>query len=109
LAAHLAEAESLELSDNRLVIAVPADDTWLEDSLQRESNRKALEEAIAQVWGEGVTWSLESSGKPSAPTARSQGGATEDDIMSDPGVQAVLELFGGTVETGEANQEDDKS
>jgi len=109
LAAHLAEAESLELSDNRLVIAVPADDTWLEDSLQRDSNRKALEEAIVQVWGEGVTWSLKSSGKPSAPTARSQGGATEDDIMSDPGVQAVLELFGGTVETGEANQEDDKS
>jgi len=110
LAAHLAEAKSLRLQGGRLEIAVPADDTWLANSLEREANRDALKESIAAVWGDGVTWTLVSTGEDSVQSQKSNTPLdTQDDIMTDPEVQTVLELFGGTVETTASNQEDEQA
>ena len=110
LAAHLAQARSVRVLDGRLEIAVPADDTWLANSLERETNRTALKESIAAVWKEDLAWTLVSTGENSVQAQKTTTQQDmQEDIMSDPEVQTVLELFGGTVETHASDQEDEQA
>lgn len=103
LAAHLSEAQGLELVDGRLTILAPPGDTWLENTLRRKSNAKLLEDAIRAVWGPGVTWKLAAGSAVPAPTSDEP--AEEDPgldkALEDPRVQTVLDIFGGSVESVE--------
>jgi DNA polymerase-3 subunit gamma/tau len=108
LAAHLSEAERLVYEDGRLSIHAPPGDPWLDRALRREGSRKALDEAVAAVWGTAARWELvEGTGEPVAeaggedePPARGNGEAAAE-VADDPAVQTMLELFQGRVEAVE--------
>ena len=104
LAAHLSEAQGLELEDGVLTIYAPPGDTWLETTLQRASNAAILEDAIRAVWGPGLSWRLApGSGKPAVEKLVDK--PVEDPrveaALEDPRVQTVLDIFGGSVESVE--------
>ena len=104
LAAHLSEAQGLELVDGRLTILAPPGDKWLENTLRRKSNAKLLENAIHAVWGPGITWRLATGSvvpepERAEPTEEKSSGL--DEALEDPRVQTVLDIFGGSVESVE--------
>lgn len=101
LAAHLREAQEIRLVDGKLKIFALPNDAWLNTaSLQRPSNRTALEDAIVASFGDGVDWKVVESDAPPAPPAT--GAAPEmDEVTQDPRVQKVLDIFGGQVEAVE--------
>jgi DNA polymerase-3 subunit gamma/tau len=103
-AALLSEADIL-LSDGELRIAVPAEDSLLESRLQQAVYRQVVEEAIAAVWGPGLTWrTVRAAPKPKPEAAASSAGADgapAERVAENPQVQAVLDIFGGKVETVE--------
>ncbi len=101
LAAHLREAVRLEFRDGRLWIHAPAGDDWLNGrTLRRESNRRALDDALRTVWGEGAHWKLvESAEMRTASAGAAPEDAAADSILRDPRVQTVLDIFGGRVES----------
>jgi hypothetical protein len=134
LAAHLDAAEDLVFTEGRLTIYAPPGDSWLAIALERPANRSAVDEAIAAVWGPGVTWSV-AEGKGVARRSGGNGGAVgnlrsgdpaghagsadstdpndpngpngpanRSDLIHDPTVQTVLELFGGTVASVERRE-----
>lgn len=103
LAAHLTEAQGLELTDGRLTILAPPGDTWLQHTLERKSNAKLLEDAILAVWGPGVTWRL-AAGSAVSETESAAPEPESPDLeaaLDDPRVQTVLDIFGGSVESVE--------
>jgi DNA polymerase-3 subunit gamma/tau len=104
LAAHLVEAENLFMSEGVLTIFSPPGDTWLRETLNRPTNIKLLEDALAAVWGPGVEWRLrEGSGRLAAakdPDGRANGSPPDlEEALEDPRVQTVLDIFGGSVES----------
>ena len=104
LAAHLSEAQALEIENGVLTIYTPPGDTWLEDTLSRPSNVKLLEGALHAVWGPGITWKLAPGSAEAAVEPEEQPAATDrkiDDALEDPRVQTVLDIFGGSVESVE--------
>jgi DNA polymerase-3 subunit gamma/tau len=111
LAAHLKEALDLVLADGVLEIHIRAGSSWLSTRLAKETNKKALEAALADTVGADARWRLiESSAPPKKespatppedPAGNEQASATDN-----PTVQAVLDIFGGTVEP--VDQENDK-
>jgi DNA polymerase-3 subunit gamma/tau len=96
LAAHLSGAHRLQFIDGELRIEAPAGDTWLRDRLSRESNRTVLEESLASTWGPDAHWRL------LEPTDTPQPDRATDETspgLEDPRVQAVLDIFGGSVQS----------
>ncbi len=106
-AALLSEAD-ISLSERELLIAVPAEDSLLESRLQQAVYRQVVEEAIAAVCGPGITWrTVRAAPKPKPEAAAASGGAggaagaAAERVAENPQVQAVLDIFGGKVETVE--------
>jgi len=111
-AALLSEAD-ISLSERELLIAVPAEDSLLESRLQQAAYRQVVEEAIAAVWGPGMTWrtvraaprpkpeSAASSASSASGGAGGAAGTAAERVAENPQVQAVLDIFGGKVETVE--------
>lgn len=99
LAAHLSEAQALSFADGKLDIVTPPGDTWLSQRLASPSNRAVLEEALATVFGAGAGWQL-STGEAQAakPAASVTAAPTESPAQEHPGVQTLLDIFGGTIE-----------
>ncbi|MEO1084694.1 MAG: DNA polymerase III subunit gamma/tau, partial [Acidobacteriota bacterium] len=58
LAAHL-ERAGLRFDRRCLLIAAPAGDSLFTKAIGRPTNVETLREALAQVWGEGVTWKID--------------------------------------------------
>jgi hypothetical protein len=86
----------LQFIDGELRIEAPAGDTWLRDRLSRESNRTVLEESLASTWGPDAHWRL------LEPTDTPQPDRANDETspgLEDPRVQAVLDIFGGSVQS----------
>jgi DNA polymerase-3 subunit gamma/tau len=95
LAAHLAAAQGMELVAGELRIYRPPGDGVLAAALERNGNRVALEEALAEVCGPGVRWRL-LDGAAAPPPANAPAPAITA-AAADPSVQAVLDIFGGTI------------
>ncbi len=95
LAAHLEEAQALHVSDGELQIFRRPGDPSLDVALQRPGNRAVLEEALTEVCGPGARWRiLDGVGAP-APAAAPEPALAA--AAADPKVQAVLDIFGGTI------------
>jgi DNA polymerase-3 subunit gamma/tau len=101
LAAHLAAAEGLSFADGELAIVTAPGDTWLSSRLETSSNRAVLEEALAVIWGPGNRWRLVT-GQGTAGREASQAAAPPvslaDPVREHPGVQTILDIFGGRIE-----------
>ncbi|HWN42921.1 MAG TPA: DNA polymerase III subunit gamma/tau [Thermoanaerobaculia bacterium] len=101
LAAYLSDADEIRFEEGRLMIARAPGDTWLESRLTQSANRQIIDEAVAAVWGEGVTWKMvQGDGRKAAEmqaqvSAASAAGAV---VSENPTVQTVLDIFGGRVE-----------
>ena len=100
LAAHLAAAQHLEYTDGELKIIAPNGDTWLRDRLSRKTNIDALERALTETWGREAGWRLkEAQEPPPKPVDETPEPNPTSSAADDPRVQAVLEIFGGSVES----------
>jgi len=99
LAAHLEDAEK-SFAAGRLTIVSPPGDTWLAARLEQASNRAVLEEALAAVWGADATWDLtQGQGLPrGAVSSVPSSIPTVDALPEHPGVQTILDIFGGRIE-----------
>ncbi|HEX7181742.1 MAG TPA: DNA polymerase III subunit gamma/tau [Thermoanaerobaculia bacterium] len=102
-AALLAEAE-LAFVDGELRIAVPPGEGMLESRLQQPSVRKVIEESVAAVWGAGTAWrqvrgEARKKNDEEAPAAAPAQELSR--VAEIPKVQAILDIFGGKVETVE--------
>ncbi len=117
LAAQLEAAQELAFEDGELLVYLPAgrEGEMLQRALERAGNRQAMDEAAARVWGAGVRWRAiagqrrgagsatggntnpPANGPREAGAAPAKGGPGEP--QQHPTVQAVLEIFGGSVQT----------
>ncbi|MBZ0089789.1 MAG: hypothetical protein K8H90_05355, partial [Thermoanaerobaculia bacterium] len=96
LAAHLRQAQRLEVEDGRLVVYHDPGDDWLGPALQRSGNRTTLDSALVEVYGPGTTWTLRD-GEPIADEEEGDG-EVEEPQDHDATVQSVLQIFDGTVD-----------
>jgi DNA polymerase-3 subunit gamma/tau len=99
LAASLAPAR-LRHEDGALVVELPADDPVAAAQLRRASNRELLGAAAAAAFGAGIRLRLVEA--PAAPPAAAAATAEPEPAerssgADDPRVQAVLDIFGGSV------------
>jgi len=102
VAARLAAAR-LRFAAGELEIALAGDDPFAEAQLARASNRELLDAAVVAAFGAGARWRLvASAARPAAaeadgdpPPATRPGPALPPE--ADPRVQAVLDIFGGSV------------
>ncbi len=104
LAAHLSGANSLTYSDGVLKISVPPGDTLLRDRLDQAPNRRVLEEALAATWSTEARWKIVEEDPPE-PEPKSAAAQACEEARMNPRVQAVLEIFGGSVEAVEPLKE----
>jgi DNA polymerase III subunit gamma/tau len=95
LAAHLTEAQALHVDGSELRIYQRPGDGGLAAALQRPGNRSVLDEALAEVCGPGARWRLLDGAGAPAPTTPPTPAVTA--AAADPKVQAVLDIFGGTI------------
>jgi DNA polymerase-3 subunit gamma/tau len=102
VAAHL-EGQKMVFADGELRIYHAPGDTWLRENLQRDANRQALEETIAEVFGPDARFRLLESEAPPAPAASPE---PPPSAAGDPTVQTLLDIFGGTVERVEPRREE---
>lgn len=109
LAAHLQEAVSVAVVDGVLQISARAGDHWLERALRRPNNRSALEAAIEATFGEPVPWKLVAASE-TADTPATTREEPEPEVppaaTEHPTVQAVLDIFGGRVESIEPQEQE---
>ena len=96
LAAHLREAAGLAVEGKKLLIHVEPGDDWLERALIKPSNRNVLQEVLTELLGAGAGWEF-GQGKVPIPEEASEDSQAEE-VVQDPTVQAVLDIFGGKVE-----------
>ena len=100
LAAHLGESQQIVWADGTLEIHSEEGDDWLTaERLDRESNRRVIERALNEVWGEKATWKLVSSPARPAPQTPEPEQQEPSAAASHPRVQAVLDIFDGKVES----------
>ncbi|HEV8240106.1 MAG TPA: DNA polymerase III subunit gamma/tau [Thermoanaerobaculia bacterium] len=97
LAAHLGEAQALHVEGNELHIFRRPGDSSLEAALQRPGNRTVLDEALAEVCGAGARWRILDGDAGVAPAAVETPPPALAAAAADPKVQAVLDIFGGTI------------
>jgi DNA polymerase III subunit gamma/tau len=112
LASHLETAEQLRFEEGELLIYLPANGGLLRAALERPANRESLETMLRALWGSSASWRL-IEGKASAPAPAASrpptvAAATEPAITEHPAVQAVLDIFGGTVTTVEPLARDEE-
>jgi hypothetical protein len=105
LAAQLAHAD-LTVAGNTLEIANGQGDNLVASALARAANRDVLDSAVAAVFGAGARWrprERAAAARPGNGGAGPQGAdpaAAADaapGLVAHPRVQAVLEIFGGSV------------
>ncbi|NLN10073.1 MAG: DNA polymerase III subunit gamma/tau [Acidobacteria bacterium] len=81
-----------------LVLAVGSRQALVANGIQRDSNRRLLDEAVAAAWGPGATWRFETGAEESEPVAAAA--PPPEAVLraaQEPAVQAVLEIFGGEI------------
>jgi DNA polymerase-3 subunit gamma/tau len=105
LAAHLGEAQALRFEGGALVIYQPRGESWLAAALERPGNRGALEEALAEVCGAPL-WRMAEAETAASPTPAPVSAPSLAAVAADPTVQAVLDIFGGTVQAVEPRVEE---
>jgi DNA polymerase-3 subunit gamma/tau len=110
LAGHLRQAESLRFDDGVLHVTVAPDDEILADRLQRPNNRELLDRAVRESFGPDARWRSERGSGTAAPPTPAERPATEPapdaQVQDNPTVQTVLEIFDGTVEGVEDENEE---
>lgn len=109
LAAHLQEAVSVAMADGVLQISARPGDHWLERALRRPNNRSALEAAIEATFGEPLPWKLVAASETAetAATTREEPAPEVPPAATEhPTVQAVLDIFGGRVESIEPQEQE---
>jgi DNA polymerase-3 subunit gamma/tau len=113
LAGHLRQAESLRFEDGMLHVTLASDDDILASRLERPNNRELLDRTVREVFGAEARWRSErGSGTvaqppPKAAEERPTAEASEDaQVQDNPTVQTVLEIFDGTVEGVEDENEE---
>ncbi|MCL4838482.1 MAG: hypothetical protein KJ058_11025, partial [Thermoanaerobaculia bacterium] len=99
LAAQVESGARLRRDGQTLVLAVGAGQALVANGLQRDSNRRLLDEAVAAAWGSGAAWRLEILEEELPALARATAAPPPEvaRVASHPAVQAVLEIFGGEV------------
>ena len=113
LAASLGAAR-LRHADGVLTIELPGDDPLGAKQLERASNRELLGAAAAATFGAGTRLRLVEA-PPAAPgdavaaPAAPSGDETPSPAADDPRVQAVLDIFGGTVATVEPADDEESA
>ena len=107
LAAHLAEAQALRLEGGELRIYQAPGEAWLGAALERPGNRTALEESLAEVCGGEARWRVLVGELPPAAGADLTGAPALEAAAADPAVQAVLDIFGGTIQAVQAGGVDE--
>jgi len=102
---HLETAEKIVLEDGVLLIYLSpgSGGDLARQALERAASRQILDAAVAAVWGPEIRWRA-LPGKGDTTPAGGEGSRAEtvagvEDLSSHPTVQAVLDIFGGTVET----------
>lgn len=112
LAAQLVAA-SFEMAAGELRIALAAGDALAAQQVQRPANREALDAAVVAIFGAGTRWRLVEGAPPPRPRTAAASEAGEkrreearSDAAADPRVQAVLDIFGGTVKSVEPAADD---
>lgn len=96
-------ATKLEFDNGELKIHLAPGDDLLSKALERGSNREILESALRSIWGDGTTWRcLLSDRSPTVPSPETAAGQEDDQAEpepeTDPRIQTVLDIFGGTVD-----------
>lgn len=111
LAVHLAQTRR-QIVDGRLVLWVPSGDDLLRRRIEKDDNRRVLDEAVRTVLGDGAVWEARAGdpggGAPrpaAAEPARPKKAAPG--VEDNPAVQTMLELFQGRVESVEEISEPD--
>lgn len=107
LAAQVESASHLRLDGRTLVLSVEPGENLIVAGLNRDANRRLLDEAATAVWGEGAAWRVETAAstpgaarRPSNPGGLGAPPTPTPDLAQaaqHPAVQAVLEIFGGRV------------
>jgi DNA polymerase III subunit gamma/tau len=99
LAAYLGSALELTLSGEQIHITLAAGDHSLAEALARGANAQTFDEVLRDVLGPGASYQLHYRSLPSAATAAAAAPETpRTTVHNHPTVQAVLEIFGGTVQ-----------
>ncbi|HEX4956277.1 MAG TPA: DNA polymerase III subunit gamma/tau [Thermoanaerobaculia bacterium] len=111
LAAHLGSASRLEIDNGELLIYLPPTGSeMLARALERDANRQVLDEALAEVAGPGLRWrTVAAAASTPAPAARTEAPPPAERAATEhPTVQAVLDIFGGTVATVEPSRREEE-
>ncbi|MCP3958569.1 MAG: DNA polymerase III subunit gamma/tau [bacterium] len=91
----------LAFEGGRLTIQPQAGDVLLAGALKRETNASLVEDLIRQVWGEDAGWTLLAPG-PKVEEVDNEKESKDDKLrqaQDDPTVQAVLDIFGGNIQS----------
>ena len=89
----------LSFANRRLEIQPLAGDALLEKALDRENNVALLKELLEDIWGDGTTWVLRQPAETTAPSPEVSRDEAMKEASEDPTVQAVLEVFGGHIQS----------
>ena len=99
--AALVEPARLVYDDGQIQIYPPAGDSLLASALKRENNATLFHELVQQVWGENTTWVV----KAAPPVKTTHPSNTTEDAAEDAVVQTVLEVFGGNIQSVQAQKD----
>jgi len=103
------DGATLAWSDGQVEIALPADDPGARSYFERQSNRELLSAATAAAFGAGARWRFaaaaaapgdeaeEPDDETSSEPTPDENGGDPNAVAGDPRVQAVLDIFGGSV------------
>ena len=95
----LRKAQALDAEGGKRTIT---GDPSLAKALERESNRRVLDEAVRETWGSSATWSFRETATTTPPQRpepeNPPAPEVPEEASQDPRVQQVLDIFGGTVE-----------
>ncbi len=101
LAAHLEAAERLTYDGGELLIYLPPppEGETARRALERPANRVILEESAARIWGPGTKWRIADAPRRTVVAPEPATPVVSREIAEHPTVQAVLEIFGGSLDT----------
>jgi len=107
LAGHLRHAEEIVLDGETLRIVISPDDDLLPGRLDKPRNRELLDRVLGEVFGPKIRWQTARGSGSVAPRQEPAADepATQDQVQDNPTVQTVLEIFDGTVERVDEDQE----
>ena len=93
--AGLFEPAKLVFDSGQLSIYPPPGDSLMSNALKRPNNATLIDELVQQVWGKGSTWVIEAA----LPAKTERQAEATSDAAEDEVVQAVLEVFGGNIQS----------